>query len=91
MPPEEALQTLRDEFPWVDVFDRNDLMAFMADFIRAVQASADLGQWGVLEQALHEWRATARIANDPVLAKRLLEPITEDLGPVPAPYDVSGT
>ena len=53
--------------------------------MRAVQASAELGQWDVLAQALVEWRATAAIHANPGLAAELSRPIDDDLGPVPAP------
>ncbi|GLY36537.1 hypothetical protein Amsp01_025610 [Amycolatopsis sp. NBRC 101858] len=32
---------------------------FVHDFARAFQASAELGQWSVLAQAVTEWRSTA--------------------------------
>jgi hypothetical protein len=86
--PEVAMQALADEFPWVELLPEAGRAAFVHDFIRASQASAELGQWSVLAQTLVEWRATAAIHADPVLAGKLSEPLSDDLGPVPDP---SGT
>jgi hypothetical protein len=63
----------------------DDRRRFAIDFTRAVQASAELGQWDALSQVLVEWRATAAIHADPSLAAELSRPIEDDLGPVPAP------
>ncbi|MFC5993487.1 hypothetical protein ACFQE5_04565 [Pseudonocardia hispaniensis] len=82
---EAALESLTEEFPWVDLLPDDDRRRFAVDFVRAVQASAELGQWSVLAQALVEWRATAAIHADPTLAEELSRPIDGDFGPVPAP------
>jgi hypothetical protein len=39
----------------------------------------------VLAQTVVEWRSTAAIYADPILAARLAEPIDTDFGPVPEP------
>lgn len=83
--PEDALDSLHEEFPWVDVLPAADRTRFATDFIRAVQASAELGQWSVLAQALVEWRSTAAIHTDPSLAEELSRPLDGDFGPVPTP------
>lgn len=41
---------LVEEFPWVDVLPEADRLRFVADFVRAVGASAELGRWSVLAQ-----------------------------------------
>ncbi|MFC9894337.1 hypothetical protein ACFVMC_11640 [Nocardia sp. NPDC127579] len=38
-----------------------------------------------MAQMLHEWHATALIYADPVLSRKLSEPIEGDFGPVPPP------
>jgi hypothetical protein len=58
---------------------------FVADFVRAVGASAELGRWSVLAQVLVEWKATAAIHADPALVEELTQSLDEDLGPVPPP------
>jgi hypothetical protein len=82
---EAAHEALTDEFPWVDLLPVDDRRRFASDFARAVQASAELGQWSVLSQALVEWRATATIHADPTLAAELSRPVDNDRGPIPAP------
>ncbi|ATE57884.1 DUF6247 family protein [Actinosynnema pretiosum] len=85
LPPEAAAGALVDEFPWVDVLPEDDRAHFVADFARAFQASAELGQWSVLAQVVREWRNTAAVHADPVLAAELARPVTDDFGVVPAP------
>lgn len=85
LPPEVATVALTDEFPWLDLLPADELPQFVADFIRSAQASAELGQWSVLAQTLREWKATAAIYADPELLRQLTQPLTDDLGPVPAP------
>jgi hypothetical protein len=82
---EGVLESLAEEFPWIDLLPADDRRRFAADFVRAVQASAELGQWSVLEQVLTEWRSTAAIHADPRLVAELSEPIDGDFGPVAAP------
>jgi hypothetical protein len=74
-----------EEFPWVELLPDPDRRQFVADFVRAVSASAELGRWSVLEQVLVEWKATAAVYADPALAEALARPLNQDLGPVPAP------
>lgn len=82
---EAAHEALTEEFPWVDLLPVDDRRRFASDFARAVQASAELGQWEVLSQALVEWRATAAVHADPALAAELSRPVDDDLGPAPTP------
>lgn len=83
--PAQAVDVLVEEFPWLDLVPEADQHHFAADFVRAVAASAELGRWSVLAQVVIEWRATAAIHADPVLAAELIRPLAGDLGPVPAP------
>ena len=69
----------------MELLPDRDRRQFVADFVRAVSASAELGRWSVLEQVLVEWKATAAIYADPALAEDLARPLNQDLGPVPAP------
>lgn len=85
LPGEQGVEVLVEEFPWVDVLPEPDRREFVADFIRAVSASAELGRWSVLAQVVQEWRATAAIHADPALVAELTEPVDTDFGPVPAP------
>jgi hypothetical protein len=85
LPSAVAAAALIDEFPWVDVLSPEDRAQFVADFVRAFQASAELGEWSVLAQTIREWQSTAAIHADPTLARDLAKPLTEDFGPVPHP------
>lgn len=81
----DAARALTEEFPWVELLPDDDRQRFALDFVRAVQASAELRRWSVLTQVLVEWKATAAVHADPALTAQLTGPIAEDFGPVPAP------
>jgi hypothetical protein len=87
LPADVAARALLDEFPWVDVLPKEDQAKFVSDFARAFQASAELGQWSVLAQTIREWRSTAVIHADPILAGKLTGPVDDDFGPVVAPTE----
>ena len=82
---DDALGALTEEFPWLDVLPDADRHQFAVDFVRAVQASAELGRWTVLAQVIVEWKATATVHADSALTEELTRPLDDDLGPVPAP------
>lgn len=86
LPSAEAATVLQEEFPWVDQLLHEDVPVFVAEFVRAVQASAELGDWSALAQTIVEWKATAVASSDPALLSALTGPITSDLGPVPSPH-----
>lgn len=88
--PEAAADALTDEFPWIEMFSQEERIEFVTDFVRAFQASAELGQWSLVAQVVYGWRNTAAILADPVLSKALTEPIEGDFdfGPVPNPMEV---
>lgn len=83
--PQTAAAALVDEFPWADVLPEQDRAQFVTDFVRAFQASAEMGQWTPLAQAVREWKATAIVHADPELAEQLSGPVDDDFGAVPAP------
>jgi hypothetical protein len=85
LPGDDAVGALTEEFPWLDLLPEVDRRQFASDFVRAVAASAELGRWTVLAQVIVEWRATAAVHADPVLAEELTRPLDDDHGPVPAP------
>ncbi len=57
--PQAATAALIDEFPWSDVLPEHDRVQFVTDFVRAFQASAEMGQWTLVSQTIREWKATA--------------------------------
>ncbi|HYS34401.1 MAG TPA: DUF6247 family protein [Pseudonocardiaceae bacterium] len=87
LPAEIAAAALVDEFPWVDALPQDDRRQFVADFVRAFQASAEMGEWSMLAKTIREWRNTAAIHADPELARQLAEPLNDDFGPVPHPTE----
>lgn len=87
LPADVAADALIDEFPWVDTLPSEDRRQFVADFVRAFQASAELGEWSTLAQTIREWRNTAVIHADPELTRQFAEPLTADFGPVPRPTE----
>jgi hypothetical protein len=87
LPATVAATALIDEFPWLDVLAPEDRAQFVADFVRAFQASAELGEWSMVAQTIREWQSTAAIHADPSLAGELARPLSEDFGPVPHPTE----
>jgi len=85
LPSDIAARAFLDEFPWVDVLPQDAQAQFVVDFVRAFQASAELGEWSVVAQVVREWRSTAAIYTDPELLRALSEPLDGDFGPVPPP------
>lgn len=87
MEPEAAAAALIEEFPWSDALPERDRAQFVTDFVRAFQASAEMGQWTLLSQTVREWKATAAVHADPDLVKQLSGPLDDDFGAVPDPAD----
>lgn len=81
-------EALQDEFPWTDYLPEQDRAQFATDFVRAFQASAELGEWSTLADTVDDWRNTALIHTDPELVRKLSEPISGDFGPVPPPTEI---
>ncbi len=79
--PEAAAAALIDEFPWADIMPKEEQALFVTDFVRAFQASAEIGQWALLAQTVRKWRATAAVYADPALAEQLTGPLADDSRP----------
>ncbi|MBB5155807.1 hypothetical protein [Saccharopolyspora phatthalungensis] len=86
--PDELIDMLSEEFPWVALLPSGERSEFALDFAQTFRASAELGSWAPLSQTVHEWKATALVYTDPELVKRLSGPIEGDYGPVPPPEGV---
>jgi hypothetical protein len=87
MDPQIAAAALADEFAWADVLPQPDRAQFVTDFVRAFQASAEMGQWTPLAQTVREWKATAAVHADPELVQQLSSPLNGDFGAVPNPAE----
>lgn len=85
--PQIAATALVDEFPWADLLPQRDRAQFVTDFVRAFQASAEMGQWTLLAQTVREWKATAAVYADPELVEQLTSPLSDDFGAVPDPTE----
>ena len=85
--PQIAAAALVDEFAWADFLPQRDRAQFVMDFVRAFQASAEVGQWTPLAQTVREWKATATVHADPQLVEQLSSPLNDDFGPVPDPTE----
>lgn len=83
--PDVAAVALLEEFTWADVLPEQDRTQFVTDFVRAFQASAEMGQWALLAQTVREWKTTAAIHGDPELVRQLSGPLNDDFGPVADP------
>jgi hypothetical protein len=59
----------------------------VTDFVRAFQASAEMGQWMLVSQTVREWKATASVHAYPDLVKQLSGPLNDDFGVVPDPTE----
>jgi hypothetical protein len=90
VPVETAAAALSEEFPWLSLLPADAVAQFVAEFIKAARISADLGQWSVLAETLRGWKATAMIHADPELLRQLSGPLSDDLGPIPAPVEDDG-
>lgn len=84
-PADAVAKAMLDEFPWLMVLPKEDMVQFVQDFVTAARVSAELGQWEPVATTIREWKATAVIHADPALLRRLTTPVTEDHGSVPSP------
>ena len=64
-----------DAFAWSEFLPVNARRAFLADFSRALIASAEMDTYAHLAQVVREWRATAEIHAQAGLATRLQRPV----------------
>lgn len=61
--------------PWVAFLPAADRVTFVEDVVRTAEGAAELGSMAALAQVLTEWKATAAIHADPILALELKRPI----------------
>ncbi len=66
-------------FPWVAFLPHKDRATFAGELTEVLVAAAALENFERVAEVLQEWRATAEIHADPVLASRLRKPIDEVL------------
>lgn len=61
--------------PWVAFLPATDRVNFVEDVVWTAEGAAELGSMAALAQVLTEWKATAAIHADPILAMELKRPI----------------
>ena len=71
--------------PWVTMLPVADRATFLEEFVRTAEAAGELGSMVPLAQLLVEWKATAAIHADQVIAVELKRPIRSIGARVPAP------
>ncbi len=64
-------KVVQQALPWSKFLPEKDLKEFSHEFAWTVEACADLKIWAPLGRLIEEWRETATIHADPVLAARL--------------------
>lgn len=67
-------------FPWAEFLGKDERAEFGGALAQMLVATAELDTTAPLAQLLTEWRATAAIRADPVLAERLAAPVDSPLG-----------
>lgn len=78
--------SLQEEFPWMALLPDPVRGDCARELLTVLRASAALGRYGALHDALDSWKATAEIYTDSRLVARLTEPVdTPHDGDVPAP------
>ena len=75
----------RCELSWVDVMPECDRRLFAEEMSRLMAEAAETDDFTLVQQVLREWRATADIHADPVLARRLSGPLVANGARVPKP------
>ena len=83
--PEALADALADAFRWIELLPASDRQRFVDEFSSIVGAVGDLDSYDTLSQFVGEWRATAEIYADPVLANRLRRQIDASGSAIPAP------
>lgn len=81
----ERLRASVNAIPWLKFLPERESDAFFEDFFRTAEGAADLGVMAPLGRVLREWRATAAIYADPMLAQELRRPVPGDGDRVPEP------
>ncbi|MDQ3092628.1 MAG: hypothetical protein M3R46_13430 [Actinomycetota bacterium] len=70
--------------PWTRFLSDSDRTAFVEEFLRTLEACADLGEFAALGRLVGDWKATASLHAEG-LGPRLKRPIRERGGKVPRP------
>jgi hypothetical protein len=66
---------LASRFPWVRLLPADARDAFLCEFLAMLEACASVGNMTRLAELVSDWKATAEVYADPVLASELTKPI----------------
>jgi hypothetical protein len=83
--PIKLAQLLERRFPWTRFLPTDDRLAFAREFVETLQACASVGSSARLEEMVRDWKATAAIHADPVLAAELKRTLPGTSRRVPPP------
>jgi hypothetical protein len=73
--PSALDEALADPFRWLEFLPAADRRLFVDEFARVVTAAAEIDNYAPIGQLVREWRDTAEVHADPLLAGRLRRPI----------------
>lgn len=59
-------------FPWVEHLNSKDRVEFHNEFLSCIINSAITNDWTLAEYLLEDWKATAEVESNPILAEALL-------------------
>ena len=62
-----------DALPWVAYLNDDLRQEFFEDILSAYTQSGVKSNWNIIQETIDDWRATAEVASNPKLSKRLLE------------------
>lgn len=83
------VDSLQDEFPWMALLPAPVRGECARELLTVLRASAALGRYGALQDAIDSWKATAEIYTDSHLVARLTDPVpVPHGGDVPSPVQV---
>jgi hypothetical protein len=80
---------LGERLPWVRLLPPDAREAFLREFAETLEACASVGNMSRLAEVLGDWKATAAIHADPVLAADLKRPLPGTSTRVPRPSPVA--
>lgn len=77
-------EEIAERLPWTRFLPAADRQRFVAEFLRTLEACADLGEFAALSRLVDEWKATASLHAEGI-AGRLKGPLREVGSKVPRP------
>ena len=71
-------------FPWIGFLPSDERAEFVKETSATLRACASIGRFSALDNVIDDWRNTAEIWSDPILASTLAEPVAH---PIDTPVD----